>query len=579
MDTYYKKKIAILLSDHLSLSDDEIINLIGSPPKKDMGDYAFPCFTLAKELKKSPQAIAQELVSKLPTESAFQSMEAMGPYINFYLNKSQFISDVLKRVLTWTEEDFKSIAKGKTVVIDFSSPNIAKPFSIAHLRSTAIGNSLAHIFDYIGYRVVRINHLGDWGTSFGKLIVAYKRWGDEKALSQSPIQYLLDLYVRFHKEVEEHSELEEEAKTWFKRLEDGNNEALILWNRFKDESLKEFNRMYDIIGVSFDHYWGESFYQDKINPVLEEIEGKKLLTESQGATIVDLEAYDMPPLLLRKQDGATLYATRDLAAALYRHDQFHFDEMIYVVGGEQSLHFKQVFKVLEMMGHKWVDHCEHVGFGLIQFKDGKMSTRKGKIIFLEDVITKAKELALEKIKETEAEKSDDEVSSDMDMDERALKIGVSSVIFSDLKNGRMKDVLFDWEEILNPRGETGIYLQYTHARLCGVIRKFETRIGPIEYTEKGEMASVTEEASFDIAKELSGFRDQVIYAAKTREPSVIARYLLNLAQAFSSYYRVYHVINEKDGTLSQERILSVLAVKKVLADGLKLLGIEPMDRM
>ncbi|MDH4129985.1 MAG: arginine--tRNA ligase, partial [Spirochaetota bacterium] len=538
-----------------------------------MGDFAFPCFSLSKVMKKSPQKIAEEIVAKSLHSKVFSEIKVLGPYVNFYLNKNGFIKSVFEEVLNWSKSDFHSMGKGKTVVIDFSSPNIAKPFSIAHLRSTSIGNSLSHIYEYLGYKVIRINHLGDWGTSFGKLIVAYKLWGSAEDLEKYPIKKLLELYVRFHKEAKANPELEEEGKGWFKKLEDGNKEAVKLWSWFKELSLKEFNRMYELIGVRFDYYWGESYYQDKIDKTLNSM--KELLSESQGALIVDLTKYDMPPLLLKKQDGATLYATRDIAASIYRWEQFSFDEMIYVVGGEQELHFKQFFKVLELMNYKWVNRCSHIGFGLIQFKDGKMSTREGKIIFLEDVIEKAKELALEKINETESEKTIEERLNDKEKEERALKIGISSVIFSDLKNGRMKDILFDWDEMLNTKGETGIYLQYAHARLCGILRNFEKRIGPIVENK----LNITEDYSFDIAKELYLFNDRLVHAVKVKEPSVIARYLLDLGQSFSSYYRANQVINDNNPELSQERVLTVLAVKKVLSDGLKLLGIEPLDRM
>ncbi|MDH5681938.1 MAG: arginine--tRNA ligase, partial [Spirochaetota bacterium] len=423
MEHIYKKIIAGLIKKEISQDESELFELVTTPPKKDMGDFAFPCFSLAKLLKKSPQAIAGEIAGKLPAHEAFSKVEAAGPYVNFYLNKTLFVKTILEGVLNWDEKEFQSLGKGKTIVMDFSSPNIAKPFSIAHLRSTSIGNSLSNIFEYLGYKVVRINHLGDWGTSFGKLIVAYRKWGEASELEESPIRKLLDLYVRFHKEADSSPELEEEAKSWFKRLEDGDEEAVKLWKWFKELSLSEFNRMYDKLGVRFDHYWGESFYQDKIDSVMEEISKGGLLSESQGATIVNLDSFDMPPVLLKKQDGATLYATRDIAAAMYRWKEFSFDEMIYVVGGEQDLHFKQFFKVLELMGHSWVERCQHIGFGLIQFKSGKMSTREGKIIFLEEVIEKGRELALDKINESEAEKENEDKVSDEEKSERALALG------------------------------------------------------------------------------------------------------------------------------------------------------------
>jgi len=575
MEHFYQKKIAQQLQPWLTCTEQEIIALLERPPKKEMGDFSFPCFTLSKVLKKAPQKIAEEIALQIHETPLFSEVKAVGPYINFFLNQINFITESLKKILHLNEKKFTSVGAGKTIVIDYSSPNIAKPFSIAHLRSTSIGNSLAHIFEYLGYKVVRINHLGDWGTSFGKLIVAYQRWGNNDDLMPNPIKKLLELFIRFHKEAKENPHLEDEARSWFKKLEDQHSEAVRLWKWFKDLSLKEFKRMYDLLGVQFDHYWGESFYQDKIPPLLKEIEKQNLSSESEGAIIINLDKYDMPPVLLKKQDGATLYATRDMAAAIYREQQFDFHQMIYVVGGEQALHFNQFFKALELMNYKWFKDCHHVGFGLIQFQEGKMSTREGRIIFLEDVIEQAKKLALKKINETEAEKPVDKRLTDDERNERALKIAVSSVIFYDLKNGRMKDVLFDWDEMLNPKGETGIYLQYAHARLCGILRKFEQRIGEIDQSE----FNITETASFDIVKALSMFRERVIHAAKMYEPSVIARYLLDLAQLFSSYYRANQVINEDNQQLSQERVKTVLAVKSILADGLRLLGIEPLEKM
>lgn len=576
MENFYKNEIVELIKNHVPLNEEEIFNLITQPPKKDMGDYAFPCFTLAKQLRNAPPKIAVEIVEKLDSNDNFKSIEAAGPYINFRLNKTAFTENIINTVLKWQDKQFSDYGEGKTVVIDYSSPNIAKPFTIGHLRSTNIGNSIGHIYDYLGYRVVRINHVGDWGTSFGKLIVAFRNWSSKDDLNEDPIKKLLDLYQRFNKEAKEKPEMEDEARVWFKKLEDGDAEALELWNLFKDLSYKEYERIYNIIGVRFDHYWGESYYQDKIDDLIKEIEDKKLSSISEGALIVDLEKYDMPPLLLKKQDGATLYATRDLAAALYRYNQFQFDEMIYVVGGEQALHFKQFFKVLGLMGYDWNENCHHINFGLILGKDGKkMSSRKGDLVFLDDVINEGRDRALEKLNESEAQKADKDKYSKEEKLERALQLGISSIFFADLKNNRQKDVIFDWDEVLEPKGETGVYLQYAHARLCGILRNFEKKIGAIE----SKNITISEESSFDIARELSAFKDKCIQASINKEPSIIARYLLDLAQAFSSYYYDNQVINEDNHSLSQERIQTVLAVKKVLADGLSLLGIKALDKM
>ncbi len=570
MEHYIKNEIVKILNNSIPLTNQDIYNLIEIPPKKDMGDYAFPCFPLAKVLKAPPIKIAKELVEKLSPSSLFNNIKSIGPYINFYLDQVSYTNLVLNNVLS-KDYNPKNIGKNKTVVIDFSSPNIAKPFSIAHLRSTSIGNSLSKIFSYLGYNVVCINHLGDWGTSFGKLITAYKHWGNDNNLIS--IKYLLSLFVKFHREAENNPSLDDEARNWFRRLEHKDKEALILWDRFKSISLEEFKRMYKILNVDFDYYWGESYYQDKIEDTITKLNKKGLISKSQGAEIILLD--DMPPVLLKKQDGATLYATRDITASIYRKERLNFDKMIYVVGAEQNLHFKQIFKVLEIMGNEWVKDCHHVSFGLIQFKQGKMSTRKGQIIFLEDVIDNAAKLALDKINESDSDIKRNNIT-DEEKKQRALKVGISSVVFFDLKNGRQKDIIFDWKEILNPKGETGIYLQYAHARLCGIIKNFEKDIGK---ADKHHSIKITENNSFNIAKVLSTFNSKVMFASENMEPSIIARYLLDLAQVFSSYYRINKVINKDDHLLSKERLITVLAVKKVLSSGLRLLGIEPLEEM
>jgi arginyl-tRNA synthetase len=562
------------LSNIISLPADTIKNLLEIPPSPELGDFALPCFVLARELKKNPNQIAEDLAQQLSSDDAARAAESIlsraeskGAYLNIFIDRSCAAQQILSSLF---EDDFthlQSTGRGKTVLIDFSSPNIAKPFGIGHLRSTVIGNSLKKIYEFLGYRVIGINHLGDWGTQFGKLITAFKHWGSRDELkSGEPISYLYRLYVEFHARAEKDPELEDEAREWFSRLENRDTEALDLWEEFRDLSIAEFRRIYDRLGVQFEHYTGESSYSDRLDEAIDVVSKSGITRLSDNALIVPFEDGDLPPALLRKSDGATLYITRDLAAAFYRWEHFQFDLALYVVGTPQSLHFRQMFKILETMGLPWYSRCVHVQFGQIRFKDGSMSTRKGNIIFLEDVLNRAVQLALDTIREK---------NPDLDNREKiAESVGVGAVIFNDLKNYRVRDINFDWDEVMNFNGETGVYLQYTHARMCSLLRKYMQQYGEI----RREDGAPAVEESFAVATQLNEFEEIVRKAALDCEPSIIARYLLELASQFNSFYNQYRVITD-DAKLSSSRVLVVSGVRKVMKQGLELLGIEAVEEM
>ncbi|SFI01801.1 MULTISPECIES: arginine--tRNA ligase [unclassified Bacillus (in: firmicutes)] len=560
----YKMKFAQHVFDVLEpgLSLEQIAALIETPKQDEFGDAAFPCFTLAKQYKKAPVVIAQELADKL-SHPFFTKVEAVGPYVNVFFNRQIVSNEVLNTILD-EKEEYGNLHFGqeKTVVIDYSSPNIAKPFSMGHLRSTMIGNALKHICEKCSYEVVGINYVGDWGTQFGKLITAYKKWGNEELVREDPIRELFKLYVRFHEEVKEYPELEEEGRAWFKKLEDGNEEAVYLWNWFRHESLKEFSRIYELLGVEFSNFQGEAFYNDKMDDLVKLLEEKCLLEESDGAQVVNLEEEGMPPCLIKKSDGATLYATRDLTAALYRQNTYAFDKALYVVGEEQSLHFSQFFIVLKKLGFQWVEGMSHVPFGLI-LKDGKkMSTRKGKVVLLEEVLEEAIALAKKNIEEKNPNlKNKDEV---------ARQVGVGAVIFHDLKNERMHNIEFSLEKMLKFEGETGPYVQYTHARTCSLLKKSDVDI------EKQDL-QLTDDISWTVIKLLHRFPQVVETAFAKYEPSHIAKYLLDVAQAFNKYYGNVRILEEN--AEKESRLALVYAVAVVLKEGLRLLGMEAPEEM
>ncbi|MGG2092396.1 arginine--tRNA ligase [Bacillus sp. S13(2024)] len=560
----YKMKFAQHVFDVLEpiLSLQQIAALIETPKQDEFGDAAFPCFTLAKQYKKAPAVIAQELADKL-SHPFFTKVEVVGPYVNVFFDRQTVSNEVLNAILDEKEEYGQlHFGQEKTVVIDYSSPNIAKPFSMGHLRSTMIGNALKHICEKCGYEVVGINYVGDWGTQFGKLITAYKKWGDEELVKEDPIRELFKLYVRFHEEVKEYPELEEEGRAWFKKLEDENQEAVYLWNWFRHESLKEFSRIYELLGVEFSNFQGEAFYNDKMDDLVSLLEEHRLLEESDGAQVVNLEAEGMPPCLIKKSDGATIYATRDLTAALYRQNTYAFDKALYVVGEEQSLHFSQFFTVLKKLGFEWVEGMSHVPFGLI-LKDGKkMSTRKGRVVLLEEVLEEAIMLAKQNIEEKNPNlKKKDEV---------AKQVGVGAIIFHDLKNERMHNIEFSLENMLKFEGETGPYVQYTHARTCSLLKKSDIDI------EKQEL-QLTDDISWTVIKLLNRFPQVIETAFVKYEPSQIAKYLLDVAQAFNKYYGNIRILEEN--AEKESRLALVYAVEIVLKEGLRLLGMEAPEEM
>ena len=548
------------------LSLEEILGLIEIPPNKDMGDYAFPCFKLAKVFRKAPNMIAADLAESVEAKGDISKVMPMGGYVNFFVNKSQLATNVINDVLTQKGAYGKSkVGEGKTVVIDFSSPNIAKPFHIGHIRTTVIGNALYKIYDSQGYDTVRINHLGDYGTQFGKLIVAFKLWGDKDAVEANPIPELLKLYIRFHDEAEEKPEMEDEARAWFTKLENGDTEAKELWQWFRDESLKEFARVYDLLDIEFDSYNGESFYSDKMDGVIETIKEKGLLKESQGTNVVDLEEYNMPPALITKNDGSTLYMTRDLAAAVYRKNTYNFDKCIYVVGSQQSLHFQQLFKVLELVGFEWAKDLVHVPFGMVALEEGTMSTRKGRVVFLEDVLKQA----IEKTKETMLAKNPDAKN----VDEIAKQVGVGAVVFQELSNSRIKDYTFSWERTLSFEGETGPYVQYTHARCCAVLRKANE-----EVTKDINYDLLTNEDSVEVLKTIASFNKSIVSAMSKNEPHIVTRFVLDLAQAFNKFYHDNPILVD-DVEVRKARLALVEATRQTLENGLKLLGMQSPERM
>jgi len=561
----FRNEISNLLSALVPMDRQQIMADLETPPSAEMGDFAFPCFKLAKAMRNSPVKIAAELAGRLPMSDLFACIEACGPYINFFCNRQKLALATVHAVLEQKEGYGKlEIGQGKTIVIDFSAPNIAKPFGIGHLRSTVIGHSLYQIYLALGYRCVGINHLGDWGTQFGKLIVAYLKWGDDIRLEEEPITYLYELYVRLHREAQADPALAEEARAWFKKLEDGDEMARLLWQRFRELSLAEFKRIYMLLGVRFDSYQGESFYNDLLADTIRQVEERGLTEVSAGALIVSLEDNGMPPCLLRKQDGATLYATRDLCAAIYRYQAYEFEKMLYVVGADQTLHFQQVFTVLKKMGYAWAERCVHVPFGLIGFKEGKMSTRQGTLVFLEDVLDRATELALQIIQEKNAG-----LENKADV---ARQVGIGAVIFGDLSNDRVKNIEFDWEKVLDFSGETAPYVQYAHARICSILRKAVD--WPCVYD--ATLLDTDEEQA--VVRTLARFSDAIVRAAELDKPSVIARYVVDLAAEFNKFYHQCPVLHAVDD-LRNARLALIDAVRQVLLNGLTLLGITAPQEM
>ena len=546
-----------------SLDQDAILNLLEQPKSSDLGDIAFPAFSLAKVERKAPQAIAADIAEKID-QSAFEKVVATGPYVNFFLDKSKISDQVIKSVIeAGADYGQQDEGHGQNITIDLSSPNIAKPFSVGHLRSTVIGDALSNIFRKMGYNTIKINHLGDWGKQFGLLMVAYKKWGSKEAVEANPIDELLKLYVRINAEIENDPELDEEGRLWFKKLEDGDPEATELWQWFRDESLVEFNRIYKLLGVEFDSLNGEAFYNDKMDEAVQILEDKGLLKESKGASIVELDDVNLPPAMIKKSDGATLYITRDIATAIYRARTYNFVKNIYAVGQEQSNHFRQLKAVLKKMGFDWSDDMVHVDFGLVTKNRQKLSTRKGNIILLEPTLQEAISRAKAQIEEKNPELENKE--------EVAHAVGVGAVKFYDLKTDRRNGYDFDLEAMVSFEGETGPYVQYAYARIQSILRK-------ANFTPSADATySLSDPESWEIIKLLQDFSRVVKRAAENYDPSLIAKYAINLAQAFNKYYAHTRILDESPERESRLALSYSTAV--VLKEALRLLGVDAPEKM
>lgn len=559
----FKKEVVDLISDQIDLPQAKINELIERPKNAKMGDYAFPCFALAKVLHQNPAAIAQDLAAKL-TSADFASIKAVGPYVNFAIDHQKLIATTLTTVLAQAEHYGNQNLGSGNVPIDMSSPNIAKPMSMGHLRSTVIGNSIAKIMAKVGYQPIKINYLGDYGTQFGKLIAAYKHWGDEEAVKKDPIMNLFHYYVRFHQEAEKKPELNEEGREWFKKLEDGDPEAQKLWQWFREVSLKDFKRIYQELNVDFDSYNGEAFFNDKMTPVVDELKEKGLLHESRGAQVVDMGP-DQNPAIIIKSDGTSIYLTRDLAAAIWRMDHYHFTQMLYVVGNEQAQHFVELKTVLKKMGYDWADKIHFIPFGLITQGGKKLSTRKGNVVFLDQVLKDAVSLAKKQIQAKNPNLANQE--------QVAHDVGVGAVVFHDLKNDRLDNFDFDLDEVVRFEGDTGPYVQYTNARAQSVLRKAKAQ---------GEAAAVdrinlTDDASFAVAKDLADFPRIIAKASQEYEPSVIAKYALSLAKKFNKYYAKVKILTADEDLPA--RLALVAATSQVLTSSLALLGVAAPKEM
>ena len=563
----YKKHIAEKLAS-CGIDKEEIEAAIAVPPDNKMGDYALPCFKFAKVMRKSPVAIAEELKNMFATDDAISEVEAVNGYLNFRVNRTALVKETLEKIAEQGEAFGSSdMGNGKTICIDYSSVNIAKPFHIGHLSTTVIGGALYRIFKFLGYNTVGINHLGDYGTQFGKLIYAYKHWGSEEAVKEGGVKELTRLYVRYHKESENDPSMDDEARSYFKLIENGDEECVKLFNLFKEITLKEVEKIYDELDIKFDSYAGESFYNDKMQPVIDELAEKGLLVESEGAKIVDLEKYGMPPCIILRSDGASLYATRDLAAACYRKEHYDFDKCLYVVAYQQNLHFKQIFKVLELMGKPWAKDLVHVAYGMVSLLDDNgnqvaMSTRNGTVVLLEDVLKKCHEKCLEIIEQKNPDLEDKE--------NVARQVGTGAVIFGALSNSKIKDIAFSYSKILNFDGETGPYVQYTAARIKSVLRKGGA-IG------KYEIKNVNED-EYQLIALLSTFPDVVKAAAERLEPFFVTRYAIDVASAFNKFYFDCKIIGD-DVNETNFRLAISSATLTVLSSALTLLGIKVPERM
>lgn len=579
----FKRKLIPYLQKYLSWTEEELLQNFEMPPQADLGDLAFPCFRLSKELRKAPMQIAKDLFEQLLQENLpdfVQEVRAVGPYVNFFFAPKALALDLSKIILENPADLVEQVEeKEKPILIDFSSPNIAKPFHIGHAYATILGQVLANLYEAKGYKVLRFNHLGDYGTQFGKLIVAFTAWGEEKALLENPIQELLRVYVRFHEEAEKNPALELQAREHFRLLEQGNAYEKNLWQRFRDLSLREFEKVYRRLNISFDNYNGESFYSPLVPDFVKLLEEKNLLVESEGAKVVPLDD-TMPPCLILKNDGTSIYASRDLAAAKYRYDQYQFAKNIYVVGNPQALHFKQIFRVLDLMGYAYAKDCQFVGFGTVKMADGSaMATRAGQVIFLENLLEEAV-LRTKKIVENNAQARNVAMSEE-EMQDIAEKVGIAAVMYTFVKNGRERDIYFSWEEMLNFEGDTSPYLQYTYARIRSILQKAQALSFSVEQAEeilqKAEQLNQTEYA---LLKEMQNVGLSVDQALKNHEPSVLSKQLCTLAHVYNKFYAdspiLHSEVKEQDRNL---RLLLCCLTSKVFAYGLSILNIQTVERM
>lgn len=562
----FKEIIAKIIGTcDIGLPYGQIYDLIEIPPQADMGDYSFPCFQLAKTLRKNPAIIASELAEKLSDEN-FSKIESTNAYLNFFVDRLSFEEDVLNTIITKKEKFGSSdIGKGKTIIVEFSSVNIAKPFHIGHIRSTVIGDALRNIHDFLGYKTIASNYIGDYGTQFGTMIAAYKLWGDDDKLNQNPIKELLNLYVRYNNEAGENEAMMDEARLEFKKLEEGDEEATRLWTWFKEISFKEFDRVYKLLDIEFDNYDGESYHSKFIPDIIKELKEKNLLVESDGAEIVDLSAYDLPPSIIIKSNGSSAYITRDIATAINRKKVYDFDENLYVVATQQNLHFQQLWKILELMGHEFYKDCKHIPFGMVSLKDQTLSTRKGQVVFLEDVLNKA----IDKTKQIMIERE----GQIEDVDETSKIVGIGAVKFQELYNNRIKDYVFDWDEVLNFDGETGPYVQYTYARAKSVLRK-----AGLENLSPMKFEKISSDDEFALVKSLANFEEVVLKAKEKYEPSLITRHLTDIAKNFNKFYNSSKIMGE-DEKLQQERLALAYTTSIVIKTGLNLLGIKTVEKM
>ncbi len=561
----FKLEVAKKISEQVDMELEKVLDLIEIPPQSNMGDYAFPCFQLAKIMRKPPHMIAKELAEKFVGDNILEKAEAAGGYLNFFINKAEYmkytINDVLEKGMNYGKQAGN---EDKTVLVEFSSPNIAKPFHVGHMFNTVIGSAIEKVFRHLGYNTQRLNHIGDYGTQFGKLISAYKRWGNEEVINKDPINELLKIYVRFHEEAEKDSSLEKEGRMYFRQLEDNDSEAVAIWQKFKDLSLREFKELYRVLNIEFDSYNGESFYSDKMPEIIEMLYAKELLVESEGARIVDLSEFNLPPCLVIKSDGATIYVTRDLAAALYRKRAYDFYKNIYVVGGTQALHFKQVFSIMKLLGYDWADDCVHVGTALVKFADKKLSTRKGDVIFAKDVIEEAEEKTLEVIESKNPNLANKELV--------AKQVGIGAIIYTFLKNSRERDVVFSWEESLSFEGESGPYVQYSYVRGNSILNKAG------DYNKDPDLSVLTSEDEFNLVKLLGSIDDVLREAAERFEPFVVTRYATDLAKAYNKFYNSHHILNAEE-KVKDARLALTRAVCVVLKISLGILGMETPESM